>query len=133
MNTDPIADLITRIRNASRVNHNEVHAPYARIKLAILKVMKEKGFIKDVEVIEKKSFKAGLPAGKELKITLSENSQLSLKRISKPGKRIYIGNKEIKRVVGGLGINILSTPKGVLSGDEARKLNVGGELLCEIF
>ncbi|MFA5792548.1 MAG: 30S ribosomal protein S8 [Candidatus Gracilibacteria bacterium] len=125
--TDPIADLLTRIRNATRARKLLVHVPYSRIKEDICKVLKETGYIDNVKSIGEKTTK-------ELLIELKEGSQeLVLKTISKPGQRIYVKSQSIPKVLNGLGIAILSTPKGVMSGKDARKAKVGGELLCEIY
>lgn len=128
MNTDPIADLLTRIRNASRAHHQKVVAPHSKLKESVLKVMKEKGFIEDFATTsDNKDFKS-------LEITLKEErSDITIKRISSPGQRIYVKREELKMIKSGLGITIISTSKGVMSNLEARKQNLGGELLCEIF
>ena len=125
--TDPIADLLTRIRNAARAQKEMVHSPYSTQKEAVANVLKEHGYILDVKVV-------GESIAKELIIELYENkNELHLKRISKPGQRIYLKSKEIPRVLEGLGLAIISTPKGVMSGDKARKQKVGGEYLCEVY
>ncbi|MFH1284265.1 MAG: 30S ribosomal protein S8 [Candidatus Peregrinibacteria bacterium] len=128
MNTDPIADLLTRIRNASRAHHQKTNIPYSKLKENIIKAMKEKGFVEQYEVNEEKS------GFKTLEITLKEdNSKITLKRISSPGQRIYIKGHEIKSIKSGLGISIISTSKGVMTNLEAKKQNLGGELICEIY
>ncbi len=128
MNTDPIADLLTRIRNASRVHHATTHVPHSKVKESILKVLKEKSFISDYKIeTDKKNFKSIL-------ITLNEDkSDITLKRVSKPGQRIYIKKEDLKIIKSGLGITIISTSKGVMTNLEANKQNLGGELLCEIY
>lgn len=128
MNTDPISDLLTRIRNASRVHHATTSVPHSKLKENILKVMKEKGFISDYKVeTDKKNFKSII-------ITLNENkADIILKRVSSPGQRIYIKNKDLKPIKSGLGLTIISTSKGVMTNIEAKKQNLGGELLCEIY
>ena len=128
MNTDPIADLLTRIRNASRVHHATTHVPHSKLKENILKAMKEKEFISDYKVeTDKKNFKSIL-------ITLNENrSDITMKRVSSPGQRIYVKNEDLKPIKSGLGITIISTSKGVMTNLEAKKQNLGGELLCEIY
>ena len=127
MTTDPIADLLTRIRNAYRARKDVVMIPHSQIKMAILAVLKARKFIHD--------FKEGQNNGfKEIEITLHHDVHtLNLKRISKPGQRIYIKSTLLKKVNGGLGVAILSTPKGIMSGEEAKKMKVGGELLCEVY
>jgi small subunit ribosomal protein S8 len=125
--TDPIADLLTRIRNAAKARKDIVTVPHSRMKSDILKLLKERGFISDYKAVKNGKFM-------ELEITLNnERPELTLKRISKPGQRIYIKSSNLKKINGGLGIVIISTPKGIVSGEEAKKMNVGGELLCEIF
>ena len=125
--TDPIADLLTRIRNAARARKTLVHVPYSKMKEAICAVLKEKGYLLSLQV-------SGEGVIKELVIEIPENREdLHLKSMSKPGQRIYLGTKEIPRVLNGLGLAILSTPKGIMSGDEARKQKLGGEFLCEIY
>jgi len=125
--TDPIADLLTRIRNASKARKDVVSIPHSRMKLDILKLLKTRGFIGDFKIIKNGKFE-------EIEVSLSgDRPLLTLKRVSKPGQRIYIKSASLKKVNGGLGISILSTPKGIISGEEAKKMKVGGELLCEIF
>ena len=125
--TDPIADLLTRIRNAARARKTLVHVPYSKMKEAICAVLKEKGYVLSLQV-------SGEGVVKELVIEIPENREdLHLKSMSKPGQRIYLGTKEIPRVRSGLGVAILSTPKGIMSGDQARKQKLGGEFLCEIY
>jgi small subunit ribosomal protein S8 len=127
MNTDPIADLLTRIRNAVRARKNRLTLPYSNLKAAILEVMKHHGYIKNFKVVKSGTFS-------ELEVELVENeSSLNLKRISKPGQRIYVKKADIKPVLQGYGISILSTPKGVMTGDEARKAGLGGEMLCHLW
>lgn len=128
--TDPIADMLTRIRNAIMAGHDSVLIPASKIKLSIAKILKEEGFITDYGVLK------GKPQ-RMLKIQLkyldNQPTLLGLERVSKPGLRVYVKRHEIPRVYGGLGIAILSTPKGVLSGREAWKQGVGGELLCYVW
>jgi small subunit ribosomal protein S8 len=126
--SDPVADMFTRIRNAKSVGHDEVKMPYSKIKLGIAKILKDEGFINSSEVVseakDRKALKLGLKyddSGKPLIDTI--------KRVSKCGKRIYIGKKEVPKVLNGFGISIISTSKGILSGRDARLNNVGGEIL----
>lgn len=128
--SDPIADMLTRIRNAVMVRHDSVLIPTSRIKLAMAKILKEEGFISEYEVLK----------GKErvIKINLKYNAQKrpamsSLERVSKPGLRVYVERNEIPRVGGGLGIAIISTSKGVMTGQHARRQGIGGELLCFVL
>jgi len=129
--TDQIADMLTRIRNASMVGHESVEMPASRLKLAILKILKEEGFITDFEVVKGKSTRT-------VKVTLryDENNKSminGIERVSKPGLRTYVQRNEIPRVYGGLGIAILSTSKGVITGQQARKQGVGGEVICYVW
>ncbi len=127
MITDPIADLLTRIRNAVKAGHDKITIPHSKLKLAILAVLKKQNFITDYKTVKTGSFN-------EIQIDLSPSvSELHLKRVSKPGQRIYIKKGEIKPVLNGYGISVLSTPKGVMTGDEAKKSGVGGELICEVW
>ncbi len=125
--TDPIADLLTRIRNAARARKTLVRIPYSKMKHSICDVLKTKGYVLEVKA-------SGEGVAKELLIEIPENRQdLHLKSISKPGQRIYVKSQEIPRVLSGLGLAIVSTPKGIMSGDQARKQKLGGEYLCEIY
>lgn len=125
--TDPIADLLTRLRNAARARKALVHVPYSKLKFAICSVLKEKGYIMQATV-------SGEGVQKELLIEVGENKEsLHLRSVSKPGQRIYVKAAEIPKVLNGMGLAIVSTSKGVMSGDEARKQKLGGEYLCEIY
>lgn len=124
--TDPIADLLTRIRNGSRARHVNVVVPYSQVKENIVKVLKAKDYILDYSID-----KEDRP---EIVITFNENSaRANFKRVSKPGQRIYKKCEEIRRVNNGFGISIMSTPKGIMTGSQARKNKLGGEVLCEIY
>lgn len=126
MNTDPIADLLTRIRNAYNARKDTLSVPHSKTKMAILEVLKSYKFVSDYEETKEKL--------KTISITLNpEKSGLTLKRKSKPGQRLYIKSTNIGKVNGGLGVAILSTPKGIISGYDAKKMNVGGELICEVY
>ncbi len=129
--TDPIADMLTRIRNAILVNKNEVTLPHSKIKESIAKLLKDSNFIDHVDVVE-------LPSvGRLLKILINdENSNAvitEIKRISKPGRRIYASSKEIPHIKKGRGMVVISTSQGIMSGDSARLLNLGGEIICQIY
>ncbi len=129
--SDPIADMLTRIRNAVMVRHDFVLVPASRMKLAITRILKEEGFISDYEVLRGKPHRV-------IKIHLrySDNNQpvlSGLERVSKPGLRVYVERKEIPRVYGGLGIAIVSTSKGVMTGQQAWRQGLGGELLCYMW
>jgi len=127
MNTDPIADLLTRVRNAVNAHHQSVRLPYSKIKEGIVKILKEKNYVEDYEIEQENQFKF-------IKITLnSERTDLTLKRVSKPGQRIYIKQSELKAIRKGLGIVILSTSKGLMTNMEAKRQNLGGELICEVY
>lgn len=127
MNTDPISDLLTRIRNAVKAKQQKTIAPYSKLKVAILDVMKKKNFIKDYKVSKSGTFQ-------EIEIEFNpELNELNLKRISKPGRRIYVKKNQIRPVLHGYGVSIFSTPRGVMTGDEAKKAGVGGEHLCQIW
>jgi len=129
--SDPIADMLTRIRNALMARHEQVLVPSSRMKLSIAKILKEEGFINDYEVLRGKPHRV-------IKIHLKYNDHTQpaisgLERISKPGLRVYVQQKEIPRVYGGLGIAIVSTSKGVKTGQQAWRLGIGGELLCSVW
>jgi small subunit ribosomal protein S8 len=129
--TDPIADMLTRIRNAVSAKHDQVNVPASKLKVAIARVLKEEGFIRDFDTLEE-----GLR--KTLRIHLiyvgkKEPLLTGIRRVSKPGLRVYVQNGEIPRVYGGLGIAILSTPQGVMTGQQAWRQRIGGELLCYVW
>jgi small subunit ribosomal protein S8 len=128
---DPISDMLTRIRNAGMARQAEAGMPSTKILVAIAKILKEEGYISDYRVIEKRpqdQLVISLRYGADRKPAIKE-----LKRISKPGLRVYAGKDEIPRVRSGLGIAIVSTPQGVLTGYEARRRGIGGEVLCTVF
>jgi small subunit ribosomal protein S8 len=128
--TDPIADMLTRIRNAIMAKHDDVLVPTSKVKLSIAKILKEEGFITDYELLKSKP----QPMIKiYLKYIDGQPALLGLERVSKPGLRVYVGKHEIPRVYGGLGVAILSTSKGILTGQKAWKLHLGGELLCYVW
>jgi small subunit ribosomal protein S8 len=128
--TDPIADLLARIRNGAQAQKAEMFVPYSRIKAEVTRILKEEGYITDYAVDTES-------AHPRIKITnklVNRSSAITgLKRVSRPGLRRYVGASDIPRVLGGMGVAILSTPRGVLSGREAKKQNVGGELLAYIW
>ena len=127
---DPIADMLTRIRNAIMAHHEDVLVPSSKIKLSIVKILKEEGFIEGYELLKGKP----QPMIKiYLKYTDEQPAILGLERVSKPGLRVYTGAREIPRVYGGLGIAILSTSKGVMTGQEAWRRRLGGEILCYVW
>lgn len=129
--SDPIADMLTRIRNASSANHKTVSVPYSKMKKAIADILLDEGYVSNVEVIE------GEPSD-DIKITLKytpekEKVIAGIKRISKPGLRIYVGQEDIPKVLNGLGIAVISTSKGILTDKQARQAGVGGEVLCYVW
>jgi small subunit ribosomal protein S8 len=131
--SDPIADMLTRIRNAVAARHDSVLIPSSNMKVAIATVLKDEGFIKGYAVVAEEG-----KAQPNLKVDLGYGGRKQpvlngLQRISKPGLRVYVQRNEIPRVYGGLGIAILSTPKGIMTGQEARRQAVGGELLCYVW
>ena len=129
--TDPIADMLTRIRNAVNARHENVSVPASKLKMAIADVLRREGFIENFEVVEegpKRSLKV------RLRYTGKREPMLSgLQRVSKPGLRVYVQKGEIPRVYGGLGVAILSTPQGVMTGQDAWRRKIGGEVLCYIW
>ena len=130
--TDPIADMLTRIRNANTAKHDTVDVPASKMKEAIANILLEEGYIKAVEIVEEGKFKTihiTLKYGKDK----NEKIITGIKRISKPGLRVYAGKDELPKVLGGLGVAIISTNKGVVTDKEARKLGVGGEVLCFVW
>lgn len=130
--SDPIADMLTRIRNANTAKHDTVDVPSSKMKLAIAKILLDEGYIRKYDVVDDGNFK-------NIHITLKYGSDKNekvltgIKRISKPGLRVYAGKDELPRVLGGLGVAIISTNQGVITDKEARKLNVGGEVLAFVW
>ena len=130
--SDPIADMLTRIRNANTAKHDTVDVPASKMKLAIAQILLDEGFIKKFEVIENGNFKT---IHITLKYGVDKNDKIitGIKRISKPGLRVYANKEELPQVLGGLGVAIISTNQGVITDKEARKLNVGGEVLAFVW
>jgi len=131
--TDPIADMLTRIRNASRARHQTVAVPWSRVKENIIKILIDEGYLKDLKKV--KGVRGG---GEELVVQLKfdrENRPIisGMKRVSSPGRRVYVGAKAMTPVRKGLGIHILSTPKGIIVDREAQRAGVGGELICSVW
>lgn len=130
MITDPISDMLTRIRNSSMVKKPEVRVPYSQLKFALAKILAAEGYVSMIE-------KIGTGVGGEIRIVLKyENNQpviRNLKRVSKPGRRAYAGYGDLPRVLSDYGIAIVSTSQGIMTNKEARKRKLGGEVLCEIF
>lgn len=133
---DPISDMLTRMRNAVMAGHNTVAIPSSKIKVAIARIMKEEGYITNFEIADGK-----IVGSKVLRLRLKYVGErrerrpviTGLERVSSPGKRVYSGKKEIPWVLSGIGIAIISTPKGVMTGQRARQLGVGGEVLCRVW
>ena len=131
MNTDPIADMLTRIRNALQARHDFTNMPASKVKISLAETLKKEGFIRDYEVLQD-----GLRRTVRVHLAYTDNREPvinGLKRVSKPGLRVYAQKREVPRVYGGLGIAILSTSQGLLSGGEARKRGLGGEVVCYVW
>lgn len=131
MMTDPIADMLTRIRNAIAVEHPYVDMPTSRVKQGIAEVLQKEGYIWDFEVLEsepRNTLRVNLKYGPNGEQVISH-----LERVSKPGRRQYRQIRDVKDVLGGLGISVISTSKGIMSNREAKQQNIGGELLCEVW
>jgi small subunit ribosomal protein S8 len=129
--TDPIADMITRIRNAVRARHPRVEIPASRFKAEIAKILEQEGYVSAVKLVD------GAPQG-TIRITLKygprgETVISGLERVSRPGRRVYLGSEDVPRVMGGLGTSILTTSRGVMTGREAQRAGVGGEVLCNVW
>lgn len=128
--TDPVADFLTRVRNAIAARHQKVDVPASKLKAEMARILKEEGYISNFKLTEEEGHKV-------LRLYLKYNSNneaaiANIERVSRPGCRVYVSRTEIPRVLGGLGINILTTPKGVMTGKQARKEGVGGEILCQV-
>jgi small subunit ribosomal protein S8 len=129
--TDPDSDMLTRIRNAIRARHQKVDVPASKLKVEIARILKEEGYISNFKATEEEGHKV---VRIYLKYDNNNDAAISnVARISRPGCRVYVRRTEIPRVLGGLGINILTTPRGVMTGRQARKQGVGGEVLCEVW
>jgi len=129
--TDPVADLLTRIRNANMAGHDQVEVLGSRLNLEVVKILQSEGFVRNYEITKDKMqsrIKIGLKYGPRKEKVITD-----LKRVSKPGRRVYTKRGDIPRVLGGLGIAIVSTSKGVMTDREARRLGVGGEVLCYVW
>jgi small subunit ribosomal protein S8 len=131
--TDPIADMLTRIRNGGRAHHREVEIPWSRVKESIARLLVEEGYVREVKRSKPKD-SVGEILRVQLKFDKDDKPVITgIMRVSRPGRRVYVGNKEIPQVRRGLGVNLISTPKGILVDRQARKSRVGGELLCSIW
>ena len=128
--TDPIADMLTRIRNGIQARHPRVDMPSSKLKVELARILKEEGYISNFKVGDegkKKVLKVFLKYASD-----GTNAFASIDRVSKPGRRVYVGSQSVPRILGGLGVSILTTPRGVLTGKAARKAGVGGEVLCSV-
>jgi small subunit ribosomal protein S8 len=128
--TDPIADMLTRIRNGIQARHPRVDMPSSKLKVEVARILKEEGYISNFKVGDegkKKVLKVFLKYASD-----GTNAIASIDRVSKPGRRVYVGSHSVPRILGGLGVSILTTPRGVLTGKAARKAGVGGEVLCSV-
>ena len=129
--TDPVADLLTRVRNAIHAHHQKLDVPASKLKVEIARILKEEGYIANFKAVEEDGHKI---IRVYLKYSNSNEAAITnVSRVSSPGCRVYVRRSEIPRVLGGLGINILTTPRGVMTGRQARREGVGGEVLCEIW
>ncbi|OGQ13472.1 MAG: 30S ribosomal protein S8 [Deltaproteobacteria bacterium RBG_19FT_COMBO_46_12] len=129
--TDPIADMFTRIRNGSKAKFEKIDLPSSKMKREVAKILKEEGFIKNFKVVTDDRQHEILRIF--LKYDANRKEVIHLRRVSKPGRRVYVGKDNIPSVMSGLGLSILSTPKGILADKSARKANVGGEVLCYVW
>jgi small subunit ribosomal protein S8 len=134
MQSDPLADFLTCIRNAARASKSEVRVPWSRMRSDVAHILKNEGYVTDVEKVSDEKAKAGKP---ELLVKLRGQGKTraitQITRVSKPGRRQYVGATEIPRVLGGRGIAVVSTPRGVMAGHQAKKQNLGGELLLTVY
>lgn len=129
--SDPIADMLTRVRNGLKARHPKVDVPASKLKGEIARILKDEGYILNYKIVDEGPHKA---IRVYLKYTAANAPVIShLERVSRPGCRVYVGKGDIPKVLGGLGVNILTTPKGVMTGKMARKEGVGGELLCSVY
>ncbi len=126
MMTDPVADMLTRIRNGAAANHTKVDMPASKIKANICKVLKEEGFIRNFKVLVKDN-------NLTLRVALKDEAIIGIQRVSKPGLRVYKGYREMPRVLSGLGVSVVSTSAGVVSSRKAKAMKLGGEVLCNVW
>ena len=130
--TDSIADMLTRIRNAAAASLEQVAMPHSKLKAEIARILKQEGYVRDFAVEKEKD-----GTHKQILITLKYSAKgpviVGLKRISRPGRRVYVGSDDVPRVLGGMGVSVLSTSRGLMTGREAKKQKVGGELLCTVW
>ncbi len=129
--TDPIADLLTRIRNGLQAGHESVTVPHSKLRVEVVRILRDEGYLLGYSISEKEPFSeisVVLKYGKDRRPVVR-----SLQKVSNPGRRVYAGHNEIPEVLGGMGVNILSTSRGVMTGKQARKEGVGGEILCQVY
>ena len=126
MMTDPVADMLTRIRNGAKANHTKVDMPASKIKASICKVLKEEGFIKNFKILLKDNHLT-------LRVALKDEAIVGIQRVSKPGLRVYKGYRDMPRILSGLGVSVVSTSAGVVSSRKAKVMKLGGEVLCNIW
>ena len=129
--TDPIADFLTVIRNGLRARHKSVETPSSKLKVQMAQILRDEGYIASFRLMEE-----GNKKRVELRMKYSANNEPTIshiQRVSRPGRRVYVGSRDVPKVLGGMGISILTTPKGVMTGKSARQQRVGGEVLCEIW
>ncbi len=130
--TDSIGDMLTRIRNAAAAEQEQVVVPHSKLKSEVARILKQEGYVRDFAVEKEKD-----SPHRQIRITLKYSAKgpviVGLKRVSRPGLRVYVGSDDIPRVLGGMGVSVLSTSRGLMTGREAKKLEVGGELLCTVW
>ena len=129
--TDPVADMLTRIRNAQRARHTTVEIPMSKLKLELARILKEEGYVRNFKVVEaapRKTIKVLLKYADD-----GEPAITGIERVSKPGRRVYSGKNGMPSIFGGLGITVVSTSQGVLTGNKSKELGVGGEILCSVW
>ncbi len=133
MQTDPLADFLTTIRNASRTAKSEIRVPWSRMRSDVAHILKNEGYVLEVEKVTDKATEGKPVLRVKLRGMGKSRSITQITRISKPGRRQYVGAAEIPRVLGGMGISVVSTPRGVMAGHQAKKQNLGGELLLTVY
>jgi small subunit ribosomal protein S8 len=136
--TDPISDMLTRLRNAVSAKHSRVDMPASKLKAEIARILQDEGYIQGFRIVEEPSEKAGRQPRQVIRVFLKygphgEKVMTGLERISRPGRRVYLGAEDVPNVLGGLGTSILTTSRGVMTGRAARKAGVGGEVLCNVW
>jgi small subunit ribosomal protein S8 len=136
--TDPISDMLTRLRNAVSAKHSRVDMPASKLKAEIARILQDEGYIQGFRIVEEPSEKAGRQPRQMIRVFLKygphgEKVMTGLERISRPGRRVYLGAEDVPNVLGGLGTSILTTSRGVMTGRAARKAGVGGEVLCNVW